>query len=146
MTKKTYRTAQGKIVDLGALMLKNENVRAVGNMGVNARGDLLDSANRPVTTRNQQVTKQYSRQTTGNVSDEPVAASRRPKERAIADPVVEETPPVSATEDPVVRDAEPVVAESGGLAAAIAKARAIKQEPLKTPRQMAQSKPGVNKI
>jgi hypothetical protein len=34
----------------------------------------------------------------------------------------------------------------GGLAAAIAKAQTVKQELLKTPRQLAQSRPGVNKI
>ena len=45
MTRKVYRTANGKMVDLGALQLQNENVRAVGNMGVNARGDIIDSGN-----------------------------------------------------------------------------------------------------
>ena len=67
MTKKIYRTAQGKIVDLGALQLQNENVRAVGNMGVNARGDLVDSRNRSISSKNQQVANQYRKQT--NVSN-----------------------------------------------------------------------------
>jgi hypothetical protein len=58
MTKKVYRSAQGKIVDLGALLLQNENTRAVGNMRVNARGDVLDSNNRSVASRNQQVNRQ----------------------------------------------------------------------------------------
>ena len=55
MTRKIYRTAQGKMVDLGRLQLQNENVRAVGNMKVNSRGDRLDSTNRPIQTRNEQV-------------------------------------------------------------------------------------------
>jgi hypothetical protein len=42
MSQKIYKSAQGKVVDLGTLMLQNESVRAVGNMGVNARGDVLD--------------------------------------------------------------------------------------------------------
>ena len=42
MTKQVYKTARGKNIDMGALILQNENVRAVGNMKVNARGDLLD--------------------------------------------------------------------------------------------------------
>ena len=75
MTRKVYRTAQGKMVDLGALQLRNENVRAVGNMKVNARGDLIDSANRTINSRNQQVAKQYRRQTNTNVSDSPVISS-----------------------------------------------------------------------
>ena len=43
MTKKVYRTAQGRLVDLGALEVQNEHIRAVGNMNVNARGDKLDA-------------------------------------------------------------------------------------------------------
>ena len=62
MTRKVYRTAQGKLVDLGALQLQNEHVRAVGNMSVNARGDLLDSRNRPIASKNSQVARQYSKQ------------------------------------------------------------------------------------
>ena len=62
MTKQTYRTANGKVVDMGKLMLQNENIRAVGNMGVNARGDLLDHQNQVISTKGQQVKKQYDRQ------------------------------------------------------------------------------------
>lgn len=62
MTKKVYRTAQGKSIDMGKLMLQNEQVRAVGNMGVNARGDIVDDKNRVVSTKTQQVKKQYDRQ------------------------------------------------------------------------------------
>lgn len=64
MTKQIYKTAQGKAIDMGKLMLQNENVRAVGNMGVNARGDLLDSHNRVISRKNRQVNKQYNKQTT----------------------------------------------------------------------------------
>jgi hypothetical protein len=58
MTKSVYRSANGKLVDMGALRLQNEQVRAVGNMKVNARGDLLDSGNRVVQTKPQQIKKQ----------------------------------------------------------------------------------------
>ena len=151
MTKKVYRSAQGKIVDLGALLLKNENTRAVGNMRVNARGDVLDSNNRSVASRNQQVNKQYNRQVT-NVSDTQVPTSRRhAREMAEADVLPQKTsaPAVEEFQEPVVEQPAPVDASGlpeGGLAAAIAKARQIKQEPLKTPRQQAQEKSGVNKI
>jgi hypothetical protein len=63
MTKKIYKTAQGKTIDLGALLLQNETVRAVGNMNVNARGDLLDSNNQVIDQKNRQVQRQYNRQT-----------------------------------------------------------------------------------
>jgi hypothetical protein len=58
MTKQVYKTANGKSVDMGALRLQNENVRAAGNMKVNARGDLLDSANRVVKSKPQQIKQQ----------------------------------------------------------------------------------------
>ncbi len=64
MTQKTYKTAQGKIVDMGRLTLQNEQVRAVGNMKVNARGDVVDDMNRPISSKPQQVNRQYQNQTT----------------------------------------------------------------------------------
>jgi hypothetical protein len=122
MTQKQYRTAQGKLVDLGALQIQNENVRAVGNMPVNARGDLIDSHNRPIDTRNQQVARQYKKQV-GNVQDTPVFSSRQDAE-------VQQQPQV---QQPQVQqeDLSPVLETTdapGGLAGAIARARSVKQE------------------
>ena len=62
MTQKTYRTAQGKVIDMGKLMLQNEKTRAVGNMNVNARGDLIDDKNQVITDKTKQVKRQYDRQ------------------------------------------------------------------------------------
>jgi hypothetical protein len=69
MTSKVYKSALGKRVDLGALILKNETERAVSNLNVNARGDIIDNMNRPITSRGQQVRNQY-RQT--NLNHDPV--------------------------------------------------------------------------
>lgn len=63
MTQKIYKSAMGKKVDMGALILQNEQVRAVGNMGVNAAGDLVDSNNQVIDSRNRQVQRQYNKQT-----------------------------------------------------------------------------------
>lgn len=63
MTRKVYKSAMGKAVDMGALILQNEQVRAVGNMGVNAAGDLVDSNNKVIDNRNRQVQHQYNKQT-----------------------------------------------------------------------------------
>jgi hypothetical protein len=64
MTSKVYKSAQGKSVDMGRLQLQNESVRAVGNMKVNARGDMVDDMNRVISTKAEQVNKQYKTQTT----------------------------------------------------------------------------------
>ena len=64
MTKEIHRSAAGKQVDMGSLRLRNENVRAVGNMRVNARGDLVDDKNQVISTKNQQVTQNYNKQVT----------------------------------------------------------------------------------
>lgn len=141
MTRKVYRTAQGKLVDLGRLQLQNENTRAVGNMGVNARGDLIDSRNAPIERRSNSVQRQYDQQTT-----KPAAA----KPRARARPVADIPPPPEDFQDDfdkiAVSSAPTEAPAAGGLAAAIAKAREIRQEPLRTPQQTAQQQEGVKKI
>jgi len=62
MTNKVYRSAMGKTVDMGALVLRNEHTRAVGNQKVNARGDVLDGTNRIIDKKTQQTQRQYKRQ------------------------------------------------------------------------------------
>ena len=138
MTRKVYRTAQGKMVDLGALQLRNENVRAVGNMKVNARGDLIDSGNRSIDTRNRQVARQYGRQTT-NVTDTPVRSSQAQNNKAPTPPEdfqdnFAKPKATAASEDA----ATPSAAPAAGLAAAIARAREIRQDPLKTHQSIAE--------
>lgn len=54
------RSAMGKAVDMSALVSKNEKVRAVGNMKVNARGDIIDSHNRIVQENTQRVQTTYT--------------------------------------------------------------------------------------
>ena len=62
MTSEVYKSANGKNIDMGALRLQNERVRAVGNMRENARGDMIDDNNEVIRTRNEQVKKQYQQQ------------------------------------------------------------------------------------
>ena len=144
MTKKIYRSAQGKMVDLGALQLRNENIRAVGNQKVNARGDMIDSNNRPIVSRNQHVAKQYRKQVS-NTANGPVASSAKDIEIPLPPEDFEDdfVPPLT---NKAPQKSSAPEAPGQGLAAAIAKARQIKQEPLKTPREVAQQTPGVRKI
>jgi len=191
---KTYRTANGGKVDLGALILSNENTRAAGNMGVNARGDKINSNNEVIETRNEQIQRTYDMAVNNQPVDElpPTSikhAKKLEKERAIiekreANPSAVKQRPTKAelrkikkdlpeaTKDPLpvkekeslpsaVDDAAEVMSRpekvvqpaqtlkkvpQGGLAAAIAKAKEIKEEPEKTARQMQQEQKGVKRI
>jgi hypothetical protein len=60
---KAYKTARGKIIDMDKVKLANETVTAVGNMKVNARGDIVDDMNRVISKKTDQVQKQYNNQT-----------------------------------------------------------------------------------
>lgn len=62
MTKDIHRSANGKAVDMGSLRLRNEHVRAVGNMQVNARGDLVDENNQVISSKTDQVNQTYNNQ------------------------------------------------------------------------------------
>ena len=137
MTRKIYRTAQGKMVDLGALQLQNETVRAVGNMQVNARGDLVDSQNRPIDSRSQQVSKQYRKQTS-NVRDSSVIKKKDTQER--------EVNPDPAPNTKIPMESSAVKPPASGLAAAIARARQVKQEPLKPAQNTSNQPTGISKI
>jgi hypothetical protein len=161
MTRKVYKSAMGRDVDLGALLLQNEHTRAVGNMNVNARGDLLDSANKVIDTKNRRVQRQYKK-TTNVSSTTPVHSGTRAAKAAKLEPDVLDdfqedlAPAVEETmtiDTPVVRAPAPVSnttvedipSAGGGLAAAIARSRLIKQEKEKTLRERNRES-GVKKI
>jgi len=129
------------LVDLGRLQLQNENTRAVGDMGVNARGDKIDSMNRPIDKKPAQVQRQYNRQTAPDAAPAPRA---RPK--AATPPVVDIPPPPEDFQDDFVKEKTAEPAATSGLAAAIARAREIKQEPLRSPQDTAKMQEGVHKI
>ena len=158
MTNKIYRSAQGKSIDLGTIMLQNETVRAVGNMKVNARGDKLDNNNRVIETKPRQIQRQNARAT--NVSDAPVHTSGNKAKRAkriqaeqqsstddqpLETLSQEETPHMVA--QPPAQDVVATASKisEGGLAAAIARQREVKQELEKTRRQQQQAH-GLRKI
>ena len=67
MTKQIYKTAQGKTIDMGKLMIQNEQVRAVGNMKVNARGDTIDGLGKVIVPITEKVNDSYTK-TVGNKS------------------------------------------------------------------------------
>jgi hypothetical protein len=159
MTQKIYQTALGKSVDIGSLRLQNENVRAVGNMGVNARGDRIDSNGKVIDSVNDQLQRRMQRQSNSNVVDGEVHASSRAQkasENAAADiaarPVtIAPASAVSEIDDAIFAEfnaSMPKVTTEetdNGLAAAIARSKTVKQELEKTSREKQQSQ-SVRKI
>ena len=66
-----YKSAKGKTVDMSAILAKNEKTRAVGNMGVNARGDTIDAHGRIIKPVTAKVNEAYGK-TVGNRSAQAV--------------------------------------------------------------------------
>jgi len=110
MSNRIYRSARGTKIDMGDLMLRNEDVRAVGNMGVNAKGDKIDNKGTVTKTRNQQVNKTYRKQIANQVTDVPPA----PNTLTTAQQSIVNDEPVAEVEglDTKLVVEEPVVEES----------------------------------
>ena len=95
-----YRTAQGKVIDMAQLASKNEKVRAVGNMPVNARGDTIDSHGKVIVPVTRKVNSNYER----------AVATKSTK--AVVPDVVE---PTITVETPVVEDTDMTAEEISQL-------------------------------
>jgi len=159
MTNKIYRSAMGKTIDMGALLLQNEGTRAVGNMNVNARGDTVNSQNQVIETKNRQAQRQYAKQVAPASVQKPAAGNRAVKQARESAEIVEtvnvdnyEDLPIDVSdtfadmpEDDVVQES-PKVEEplKGGLAGAIARSRVVQQEKEKPLRE--QQKSTIKKI
>ena len=98
-----YRTMQGRMVDIEKLRAANESVRAVGNMSVNARGDVLGPGGTVVTPKSQVVAKYYE-QPKGMVDDTPAKAKPAPVQRTAPEPKpeIKKMTPVAAKPAPKV--------------------------------------------
>jgi hypothetical protein len=96
--KRVYTTANGKQINLDALIAQNESTIAVGNMKVNARGDQLGPGGRVETGKNQVMQDYYKLNT-------PVAVDAAPtptkKQKELEDDWIEPTvdTPVENEED-----------------------------------------------
>lgn len=105
---RSVRTARGKMIDMAALAAKNETVKAVGNVLMNARGDRLNPDGSVRFTaeeiaRADQNTKQPPVQTA--ISDpKPLSQPKAPEPQPEPEPVVEpEIPTVELDPEPISR-------------------------------------------
>jgi hypothetical protein len=73
--RKLYRTMQGRMVDIEKLRATNEEVRAVGNMSVNARGDVVGNSGKIIKTK-EQLMKEYYEAPKGKADDTPAKRVR----------------------------------------------------------------------
>jgi len=79
-----HRTAMGKSVDMSSLSSQHEKTRAVGNMNVNARGDIVDSNNRIIQDNTTRVTATYN----NSVADYLTPSAPAPVQVPVQKPVV----------------------------------------------------------
>ena len=96
--KRMYRSMQGRMIDIEKLRAANESVQAVGNMNVNARGDVIGAGGKVVTPK-ETVIKKYYEQPKGMVSDtprsKPMPAPKQPPKQTVqkATPVTSKSTP-----------------------------------------------------
>jgi hypothetical protein len=110
---------QGRMVDIEKLRTANETVRAVGNMNVNARGDVLGPHGQIVTSK-AEVMKTYYEQPKGKVDDTPARAKPTPPRKTPPTPVQKMTPVESKpTAKPVETFKPKTPTEKKGIDAAL---------------------------
>ena len=119
---RTYRTMNGRQVDMDKLRSQNELTPAVGNMKVNARGDELGAGGKIVRTREQIVSSYYEANPKATPdadvpTDQPVVQkTSKPNNPPSQTMKIEDTPVSSVIEEepmPEVKTetVDPVVAE-----------------------------------
>ena len=116
--KRMYRTMQGRMIDIEKLRSTNEDIRAVGNMNVNARGDVLGRSGQVVETK-QEVVKKYYEMPRGRADDTPIRMRQTPAPQPQPQPqpkVVESKP---APQPRVTRQAKPKATPKKGIDAAL---------------------------
>jgi len=96
--RKTYKSMQGKAVDMDLLRQRNELTPAVGNMRVNARGDELGPGGKIIRKR-EEILKEYYANQKGVPNEEPAVIT---KTSEIMAEQVTTTKKKSRTKDPLV--------------------------------------------
>lgn len=143
---KSYKTANGKLIDMDGLRLKNEETIALGNMRTNARGDELGPGGKVIKTRNERMNENYKLHSmvpkddlvhdTLDMAHEKTSNQKTGIEsQALVPPMYQETPQEKSLKTTAnnnfakveVREINTVVPETvakkprGGLAASVAK-------------------------
>lgn len=156
MAKRTYRTASGKQLDIGAIQLKQEKTPAIGNMRVNARGDELTPDGRIARRREEVVQDTYYKMHGMVPQEDEIIESTGPTKKVVptpprkqvqADPVVEQ--PIEEVLQPE-EEVDAVLPETNpepSLSASVASSQASKgTQEVKSDRQRKRSISGVKRV
>jgi hypothetical protein len=132
--KRVYTTANGKQINLDALIAQNENTIAVGNMKVNARGDQLGAGGKVELSREKAMNEYYKLNTPVAIDVPPQPHETRTRKDLVDDwvePAIEESINTDSSTDLSTQPEKPVL--RGSLADSIAKNKPQEKEtPKKT--------------
>lgn len=126
MNRRIYKTAQGISIDVDQLRLVNEGVVAVGNMGVNARGDIVNADGTIKESRNALMKKTYrtSAVTAGSARPAPRVPTTDTDTKVVGTNVSQTTAnPASVSNTPL----------RGSLASSVATPRSVEDVSVSTP-------------
>jgi len=105
---KTVKTARGRTIDMGAIRAKHENTRAISNMPINAKGDIIDSRGKIVVPR-ETISKEFyknnvpgSTDTKVSIKEDQEEVVKVEEEIEVTQPPVEEAPIASENNDEVI--------------------------------------------
>jgi len=136
---KIYKTARGKMVDIDKVKLANENAVAVGNMKVNARGDVLGANGQIVAGRNEVMDRIYAIDPPAHSPNDPSMQMEQQqtlqaiKARELHDLASNLVTPSNTAESVIPETTE--APARGSLASAVAKKAVVNQEPIPDPRK-----------
>jgi hypothetical protein len=127
MNKRVYTTANGKRINIDAIISQNEESIAVGNMRVNARGDELGPGGKVVRNRDK-VMQDYYKLNTPVASDH-TPVPREVERKDLVDDWIEPAP-VEAVQEEITTEPEAESARPlrGSLASSIA-SKQVTQDP-----------------
>lgn len=140
---KVYKTARGRMVDMDKVKLANETTVAVGNMRVNARGDVIGAGNQISASRNQVMDQVYAVEEAPYSPNDPQtfaaqqAVMESSKAQALHDLASNLVQPTTNLEPAAPVQTTP--AARGTLAGSVAKPVQVTQGPTPTPAEVKKS-------
>ena len=125
--KRVYTTANGRRLNLDAIIAQNEESIAIGNMKTNARGDELGPGGRIERKRNEVMSEYYKLNTPVATDYVPESHKRAPK-KDLTDDWVEVAADVDENTDPAPTTDPQKRPLRGSLADSVAKNKPAEQE------------------